>query len=319
MDRPTNSFEIMPDLQRRMPRLNSRWLWAWRLWYGVRAVWRHVRVSNALTRLLGPQYRRSRDLIEIDITYFCNLHCLNCNRSVTQAPEPLHMSVEQVARFVDDSLARETVWRRIRVLGGEPTLHPEFPRIIEELLRYQASQPDAIVEVVTNGYGARVRRALGRLPATILIDNSAKDGPVQPTFGPFNLAPLDDSRYRMTNFANGCVIAEDCGMGLTPAGYYPCAVAGGIDRILRANLGRVDLPDDDDDLLSATEQLCGLCGRFRSGHFVPRLLRSELTDERISPTWERLYREWRRHMDQRAPEAMKGATLDNVGTEQGDQ
>ncbi|MCA9518065.1 MAG: radical SAM protein, partial [Myxococcales bacterium] len=142
MDKPANSFSVMPDLQRRMPRIGGRWLWLWRLWYRVRARWRHVRISRWMTGLLGPQYRRSRDMIEIDITYLCNLHCMNCNRSVTQAREAMHMPMEMITRFVDESLATGKRWRRIRVLGGEPTLHPQFEQVVSELVRYKASYPE---------------------------------------------------------------------------------------------------------------------------------------------------------------------------------
>lgn len=292
MSAPQNSFAIMPDLARRMPRIDPRWLWLWRIRYAARALWRHLRVTRLLTRWLGPQYRRSRDLIEIDITYLCNLHCLNCNRSVTQARDAYHLPLETVRKFVDDSIARNKQWRRIRVLGGEPTLHPQFQDIVNELLRYRAWRPSCIVEVVTNGYGSRVKRTLEAMPANVLIDNTEKEDPVQPYFGPFNLAPVDDPRYRFTDYVNGCAVMEECGMGLTPMGYYPCAVAGGIDRILGEELGSAELPPDSDDLDPAARRLCRLCGRFRDGHFVPRLLRPALTEARISPTWRTLYERW---------------------------
>lgn len=300
MSTPTNSFSIMPDLARRMPRINPRWLWLWHVRYALRGVWRQIRVSRWATRLLGPQYHRSRDLIEIDITYLCNLHCLNCNRSVTQARDEMHMPLAMVVKFVDDSIAGRKRWRRIRVLGGEPTLHPEFQSLVRELLRYRAWHPACIVEVVTNGYGGRVKRELAALPAEVLVDNSAKTTPVQPYFGPFNLAPVDDPKYRRTDYSNGCAVLEECGMGLTPMGYYPCAVAGGIDRILGESLGRAELPDDADDLELATSRLCSLCGRFRDGHFIPRILRPELTEERVSATWEAMYERWHATRTERA-------------------
>lgn len=309
VDPPPNSFAIMPDLQRRMPRPGTRWVWAWRAWYWLRARWRHQRVTTWMTKILGPQYRRSRDLIEIDITYLCNLHCLNCNRSVTQAPDSMHMAIATVSRFVDESLAAGKRWRRIRVLGGEPTLHPDFPAVISQLLRYKAAQPDVLVEVVTNGHGARVERALAELPQGVLVDNSRKEGPIQPTFGPFNLAPVDDSAYAGRDWSNGCHVMEECGMGLTPMGYYPCAVAGGIDRIIDEGLGRPGLPSDSDDMLAEADRLCRLCGRFRTGHFVPRVLRPPLTETRMSPTWERLYAAWKeRRRSMRAGSGGAGET-----------
>lgn len=291
---PENSFAVMPDLQRRFPRPGTRWLWAWRIRYRLLAAWRRFRILRSVTAILGPQYRRSRDLIEIDVTYLCNLHCLNCNRSVTQAQEALHMPVDTVTSFVDGSLRSGKQWKRIRVLGGEPTLHPEFSAIIAELLRYRSAYPETIVEVVTNGHGKRVQGALADLPAEVMIDNSNKESSVQPHFGPFNLAPVDDPTFEGVSYANGCAVQEECGMGLTPMGYYPCAVAGGIDRILGEGLGTEVLPDDNDDMLAATERLCQLCGRFRDGHFIPRLLRPALESAPVSPTWVELYARWQR-------------------------
>lgn len=270
----------------------ARWVIFGRLWFGLRALWRHIRVSRWLTRLLGPQYRRSRDRIEIDITYACNLHCLNCNRSVRQAPEALHIEIDAIRRFVDQSIARGKQWKRIRVLGGEPTLHPKFFEIVAELERYRAWCPSCLIEVVTNGHGDFVDAQLKRLPPHVWIDNSRKETEVQPAFRPFNEAPIDDPRYRHADFTNGCAIMRDCGMGLTPTGYYPCAVGGGIDRITGPKLAKDGLPLDGDDMLEAATALCRLCGRFKDGHYIPKNLREPLEEESISPTWQRLYAEW---------------------------
>ncbi|NTX08789.1 MULTISPECIES: radical SAM protein [Myxococcus] len=247
-------------------------------------------------------------MIEIDITYLCNLSCFNCNRSVRQAPEALHLPLDGVTAFVEQSLARGKRWRRIRVLGGEPTLHPAFFAIIEELRRYRRSNPECIIEVVTNGHEEAVRSRLARLPADIWVENSAKTSDVQPTFGPFNLAPVDDPAYRHADFRNGCAIMRDCGMGLTPLGYFPCAVAGGVTRITGEGGGRTELPTDDDEMEDLIERNCRLCGRFRDGHYVPTNIRPTMLEERMSPSWIALYRDWwRKHKPGRQlPAALAG-------------
>lgn len=277
--------------------------WHWRVLYALWGRWRRVRVGRFLTYWLGPQYRRSRDLIEIDITYACNLHCLNCNRSVAQAPDAMHMPKAKIAEFVNESISRGKRWRRIRVLGGEPTMHPEFNDIVQELLRYVQWNPTCIVELVTNGHGAHVEAELARLPREVWIDNSQKMSPIQPHFGPFNLAPIDDPGLRDADFRNACFVASSCGMGLTPMGYYPCAVAGGIDRIVGSGRGRTHIPEDADDMLEVLEELCRFCGRFRDGHYVPPSLRTPLLEERKSETWHKLYAQWRRRRDKRAVDA----------------
>lgn len=277
----------------RHPRDFPRRFIAWyRLVYVAKHWLRWLRIQAPVTRLTGYQYSPALDLIEIDITYLCNLRCANCNRSSAQAPEAVHMSLRQMAEFVDESLSMGRRWRRIRVLGGEPTLHPEFDQLMAELLRYKASSPETQLQVVSNGHGDKVNRALRRLPPEIEVENSAKQGTIQPMFGPFNWAPKDRLKYRFAEFKNGCAIMADCGMALTPLGYYPCAMSGGIDRVLRVNRGRSRLPNESDDMRELLEPACSLCGRFEDGHFVPQKLRSPLLEQMTSPSWVRIYRDW---------------------------
>lgn len=267
-------------------------------WHRLKSRYRKFRIAEKTTRLLGPQYRRSRDSIEIDITYACNLRCMNCNRSITQAPEKTHMPLEMISEFVRDSISKNKRWRKIRILGGEPTLHPQFLEIIQELRSYRKFEPSCAIEVVSNGYGKAVKAVLKKIPTDVSIENSEKNGNVQPAFGPFNLAPVDDPAFRSANYTNGCSIMEECGMGLTPSGYYQCAIAGGIDRLIGKRLGRAALPDDNDDMLDLSRDLCRLCGHFRDGHMIPSQLRPPLLDEPISQTWVKIYEDWKQHKRQ---------------------
>ena len=180
-------------------------------------------------------------------------------------------------------------------------MHPQFRSIMEELRSYQQWHPQSILEVVSNGHGKAVNDQLQSLPPDVMVDNSNKTSRIQPYFGPFNMAPADDVRYALADYSNGCAVLEDCGMGLTPTGYYPCAVAGGIDRLSGGKLGAKSLPHDDDDMLHALQPSCRLCGRFRDGHFVPRILRPKLEEERMSKSWVRLYEKWREKSRRQAP------------------
>ncbi len=273
----------------------TRMVWLVKSKFKIKALYRWFRVLKVTTKAIGYQYSPSNDLIEIDITYQCNLRCINCNRSSAQAPEAKHISVGLVKDFVAESIEKKRFWRRIRVLGGEPTLHPDFHEIIEELSKLQHHGLADVIQLVTNGFGPKVAKVLASLPANIDIENSTKNNNIQPTFGPFNSAPCDDAKYRYSNFKNGCEIMHSCGLGLTPQGYYPCAVAGGIDRVTKAGIGRKHLPELNDDMRDLLERNCKLCGRFRDGHYVPEKLRPKLLNQVTSPSWTKIYQNWQQN------------------------
>jgi hypothetical protein len=270
----------------------ARFVFLVRLKFALKSMLRWLRIQKPVTKLFGYQYAPSRDLIEIDLTYLCNLRCNNCNRSSAQAPEARHISLSKIEQFVDDSIAQNRHWRRIRILGGEPTLHPEFLRILDTLIKLVEVAPGTVIEVVTNGYGARVNSILDKIPEGVEVENSAKNQNVQPGFGPFNMAPIDSWQYTFADFRNGCDIAESCGIGLTPQGYYPCAVAGGIDRVLGLDRGRQSIPQTDDDMRDLMAEACRLCGRFRDGHYVPEKLRKPMMEQKTSKSWVKIYQSW---------------------------
>jgi sulfatase maturation enzyme AslB (radical SAM superfamily) len=280
-----STFKKNPSARSRFPRIA-------RAVITLRQGWRALRVLKFARILFGYQFAPAQDQIEIDLTYLCNLQCNNCNRSSAQAPEAMHLELEQLRRFVSDSLAQGRNWSRIRLLGGEPTLHPEFDKVFGILEPLRAVSPRLVIEVVSNGYGDKVRRKLEALPTHVWVENSAKQGNVQPHFGPFNLAPQDAWWHRWVDYRHGCSIPKQCGMGLTPTGYYPCAVAGGIDRVTGAGHGRAGLPAPGDNMRDLMDRACRLCGRFRDGYFVPFTLRPALNEQLTSPSWQRIYEEW---------------------------
>ncbi|MDE3271399.1 radical SAM protein [Pseudoalteromonas sp. G4] len=271
------------------------------LYFKIKAFYRWFRVQSIWTSFLGFQYKPSKDLIEIDITYLCNLRCNNCNRSSAQAPEASHISLADIRKFVTETIDGKRHWRRIRILGGEPTLHPEFLDIIQVLLKLKEQGYADVIEVVSNGFGPKVKRALAQIPDGIELENSEKAGNTQPMFGPFNLAPKDDYLHKFSDFRHGCDIMHSCGIGLTPLGYFPCAVAGGIDRVTEGGCGRDHLPHDFDEMRDLLARNCQLCGRFKDGHYVPEKLRPALLEQKTSRSWLAIYKAWRtrKHQEQK--------------------
>ena len=228
----------------------------------VRILCAFLRIQKPLTWLLGPKKKHPNRFIEIDITYRCDLHCINCNRSIRQAPTDEQMSVAQIEKFVHESIENTAAWENIRVLGGEPTLHPDVMKIIDLLMEYKHScAPDAKVQLVTNGFGPNNTAIISKMPKDLIIENSAKVTNT-PLFHPFNMAPRDNPRYFFADYRNGCWVTESCGIGLTRYGYYPCAIAGSIDRVMGFNRGIKTLKDAYRTMDEQCDAFCGYCGRF---------------------------------------------------------
>ena len=241
-----------------------------------------MRIQKPVTRLLGPQYRRSRSQIELDITWLCNLSCPHCNRSCPQAPTTEHLSLSAIAGFLDDSRARDLRWERIRLLGGEPTLHPQFPEVLDLLHAYWLWSGQTVVELATNGTGARVKRTLATLPDWLAVDDTDKSKGID-HFVPFNRAPMDRPIYRATDKRNACWVAQNCGMGFGPGGYYPCGPAAGIDRVFGFDVGRPELPGEQDDMEDLLELFCSRCGGFQ------REVGRPTSDTEMSVSWKEAY------------------------------
>jgi hypothetical protein len=249
--------------------------------YFISCLYHFVRTQSQITRMLGPQYKRSDKFIEIDITYRCNLKCPNCNRSCTQAPSREEITIDKIKLFVEESISQNFLWEQINILGGEPTLHSHFYEILDVLLKYKNNHNPAVkLHLITNGFGKHVQERLLNVPNGIVIRNTFKL-PGGQIFTPFNMAPIDSKLYKNSDFSSGCKMIENAGMGLTPYGYYPCAIAGGIDRVLDLDGGREHLPMEDDLMSDQLNKYCRYCGHF--GISIPT------KKEKISPTWERVY------------------------------
>lgn len=254
-----------------------------------------LRRKKWITVIFGPKFRPNHNRIEIDVTYDCNLKCLNCNRSCRLAPSREKISLLQIEKFINESIEAKRKWENITISGGEPLLHSEIDTIIEMLLNYKMNfSPKTRLKLFTNGYGSYVKKAITRLPKKIeLINTRKKDISGKNVFSShisFNLAPVDvtdckDEKHKYLEYSNACFITKRCGIGLTRYGYYPCVIAGGIDRIFGFDIGRKKLPNFSDPMTEECRVLCRYCGHFNS--FFP-------SKEEVSPTWKKAYEEYRR-------------------------
>jgi len=250
--------------------------------------------TNILVRsfhLMKISHRVNHNKITLDITYDCNLKCVDCNRSCGQAPSKENISVEQIKKFIDESKKKQRKWHEIVVEGGEPTLHPNILEIIDLLLKFKKHfSPKTIIRMTTNGYGSVAEKILPKVPEGILIGNTRKKSTMHEHHCIFNIAPIDIEKYKNARFSKGCFLPSAFGIGLTRYGYYPHAICGGVDRIFGFDIARKSLPSKDDSMEDQMDKLCRYCG-----HFV--MFDKEIQQKRergeMTLAWEKAYANYR--------------------------
>lgn len=236
------------------------------------------------------RYKPNPLKIEIDVTYTCNLHCYQCDRSCSQLPSSMMMDSDTIKQFLSESTEQQRWWQSIRILGGEPTLHPSLVQMVGMIeawcLEYS---PECRRYVVSNGYGSNARKVLAQLPDNWVYTDSFKDERYVAHFEPFNKAPIDYDACKNEDFTKGCWICSDCGLGLTPLGYFPCAVSGGIERVFRQGLGFRSLPSEHFNMDGILEKSCRYCGHFFSDIYPKRSERFVGDPDFMTKSWKKAY------------------------------
>ena len=256
-----------------------------------------LRASRPCTLVAGPAFQTAMDAIEIELTTRCNLKCLNCDASCSQAPDGGIMTVRQVEKFVQESITMDKRWAHIHLTGGEALLHPDIFEILEVMDNYRRERsPDTVVELLTNGYGTVVNNRLRKVPGNIKVINSRKtNSRRQGQFDAFNLAPCDQWYNFMTDYVNGCWVTQIMGCGLNRYGYYPCIVAGAIDRVFGFDIGIKQLPVQRSAFDEQKRRLCRYCGHFPPGSFIVPELRVGVQGEPRSREWVDSYKNYHEH------------------------
>lgn len=214
--------------------------------------------------------------VQLEITTVCNLGCFNCDRNCGIAPSTDYMTVDQVATFVNESLKLKHEWKRIDIIGGEPTLHKDLFAILAIVKVYKDVYRDCVVRLSTNGYGDQVNSVIPKIPTWVVVRNSSKESKVN-EFEAYNCAPIDKEEKTF----NSCSIPWRCGIGLTKYGYFPCGAGASLCRVFGFDIGVKSLVDlTIERLHNQISRICRYCGHSNvpSKHIV--------TEKEISPSWE---------------------------------
>lgn len=162
--------------------------------------------------------------VELNVTLACQSRCACCDRLCDLFPKRTdHMTVEQVNAFVTDAKQHGGV-TKVRVLGGEPTLHPQIDEVLNILTVAIVEGVIGAIEINTNTLvrGWKEIRSRHSQPG-IRWDKS----PVKrKNHLPFLWSPRDLGFKTM----GPCRHPVQCGFSLDVRGWLPCSPTIAISR-----------------------------------------------------------------------------------------
>ena len=266
-------------------------------------------------------YTQTLEVGELDIVSFCNLNCYSCNRFMDVFPVKDMMTVEQVKFFVDESIELDWPWRELRIMGGEPSIHPQFKEILDEMMRLKRFKTSILIKVITNGTGKKVQERLKLVPpefpvmnsmerydTTHMELNSTTKKHVIPDFGNMWQAPIDRLPQKPSSTVEGfipstkikefdentvysCQVHQTCGLGISHNGILPCGCGNAIGRVVGLDFYFKSLKEVTiEECHKRLEILCGLCGR-NLNYTIP--VRDNMEQ---SPFWEEAFEEYRKEV-----------------------
>ena len=259
------------------------------------------RANSWVRKCLRQPFVINFSKIELEITTDCGLKCNNCDRSCGQAPSREEMSLEQISKFIDESIRLDKRWAKIAIQGGEPLHHTRALEILDAFAEYKRRHsPNTNLRLTTSGWGKKVKMLLPDVPKEFFILNTekvplgdARKVTLQghyPRFDTTQLAPIDVGMdCSAMNFRSGCSITEGCGIALTRYGYFPCGAGASVARVFQYDVGIMALSDiSEDRFRGCLDILCRHCGHFKSRSRYkfpsPTILHS--WDQVTSPSWK---------------------------------
>ena len=76
------------------------------------------RISRSFTRILGSEYKPNLNVVQLDVTWNCNLACSNCGRACGLVPTKEIMPLEQIRKFIQECVNKNRMWKKISLIGG---------------------------------------------------------------------------------------------------------------------------------------------------------------------------------------------------------
>lgn len=172
------------------------------------------------------EFKPNFGLVELCLTYRCNVKCNNCSNLCTQAPSCGDLSPSDVEYFLND-ISNASVGH-ITLHGGEPVLNPYIFDIIKLLVDFRKSFGTKLW-LLSNSNGSLVQERISRISCDydIPLGISKKNNESFIEYVPVNESPIDlNEPYTL-----GCFQTVNCGICYNYLGWFPCSPLAAAARV----------------------------------------------------------------------------------------
>ena len=179
-------------------------------------------------------------------TYRCNMRCDMCNRGIDKFPwQPSDLTAADVKEAGEMVIAAGIRVNKVRITGGEPTLHPELREICD--ITRDVWQVERCTTVLTNGTTKQTR------PWGIWARYKGGDGTGPKEHFPTTISPADMGLSDRYGTEWVCDQQKGCGRLFDAFGFSFCVLAGALGRMLGID------PYSRTPVLKGDERICKHC------------------------------------------------------------
>lgn len=179
-------------------------------------------------------------------TYKCNLHCAMCNRWLDKFNWPdSDLTAGDVKEAGEMVIAAGLKVNKVRITGGEPTLHPQLVEICD--ITRDVWKVERCTTVLTNATTKATR------PKQIWARYKSTDEKSEKIHYPMSISPADLGLQGDYGTKFPCEQQRGCGRLFDAHGFSFCVLAGSLGRLLRID------PYSRTPVLEGDPEICKHC------------------------------------------------------------
>jgi len=206
--------------------------------------------------IIGMRPMKDVWLIHVDITNACLNECAHCTRAVRHVATPFYIDPATVEQYV---IQMRDFPRGIGIMGGEPTIHPDFPDICRRLNEVDHKGGYALFTAVdpkTSRFRSLIERTFNKVHYT---DHTLVNRHHPVLLSANEIVPDPILRKELLD---RCWLQHEWSATMTPKGGFFCEIAGVLDMLFDGPGGFPIVPHwwDRTDIQEQVDRWCGLCG-----------------------------------------------------------